>query len=280
MLLSRTRTQTRFVLLPPSQSAVPGFFHNVEANSRRYDELFAAMQRFRGRIYREDGAVPSAGLTADGRHQVPIDPASWHVLSLDAHGHVISCLRYLEETGAFGFNGLWVRHAAIARCPDYGGHFRSAIEQRLERARSAGVSFGEVGGWAVAEEHRGTLEPLRIILAAYGLLELLGGCSGVATATFRHGSAPILRRIGLSSLAAAGRELPPYFDPTYACEMQVLEFDSDRPAEKYRGWVQELAGMLVSAPVVCRESVPHAWLSALPGSEMARPMPMAIAAVA
>src|SRR5437016_6010409 len=82
----------------------------------------------------------------------------------------------------------------------------------MQRARRLQMRFGEVGGWAVAEEHRWTLEPLRIILAAYGLGQLLGGCAGVATATMRHKSASILRRIGLNSLRWDGAELPPYYD--------------------------------------------------------------------
>jgi hypothetical protein len=117
------------------------------------------------------------------------------------------------------------------------------------------IAFGEVGGWAVAERHRGTLEPLRIILATYGLLELLGGCSGVATATFRHGSASILRRIGLSSLMTDGAALPPYYDPNYDCEMEVLRFDSRSPNPKYRPAVRELASVLTSASVIRRDNI-------------------------
>jgi hypothetical protein len=120
----------------------------------------------------------------------------------------------------------------------------------MTMARRLGMGFGEVGGWAVAEAYRCTVEPLRIILATYGLLRLLGGALGVATATFRHGSAPILQRIGLRSLAADGRELPPYFDAHYGCQMQVLQFDSRHPATKYENWVAELAEDLSEAPVI------------------------------
>jgi hypothetical protein len=113
------------------------------------------------------------------------------------------------------------------------------------------IGFGEVGGWAVAEDYRRTLEPLRIILATYALLELLGGCVGVATATSRHSSATMLRRIGLHSLQSDGVDLPPYYDPQYSCEMEVLRFDSRYPNPKYREWVDQLASYLIAAPVVC-----------------------------
>jgi hypothetical protein len=122
-----------------------------------------------------------------------------------------------------------------------------------------------VGGWAVAEERRGTLEPLRIILATYGLLELMGGCVGIATATFRHCSAGILRRIGLASLLAGETEMPPYYDSQYRCEMEVLRFDSRFPNAKYRDWVAQLSSVLSTAPVICRAAVRDSFQEACGG---------------
>jgi len=271
MVLSRSRTQTKFVVLPPSKLAAPGVFRNVEVDTGRHDQLFADMQRFRGRVYKDDGAIQNGELTADGRHKVSIDEESWHVLSLDMHGRVVSCLRYLDESHAAAFEDLWVKHAELARCPKLGRNFRGAVEAGMAKARKQGMGFGEVGGWAVAEDHRWTLEPLRIILATYGLLQLLGGCSGVATATFRHSSAMILRRIGLASLVAGGQELPPYYDSQYRCQMEVLQFDSRNPNPKYADWVAELAGLLTAAPVVCRESFAQSLQGVFRGFDVSDP---------
>jgi hypothetical protein len=120
-------------------------------------------------------------------------------------------------------------------------------------ARDSSIGFGEVGGWAVREDHRRTPESLRIVLATYALLELLGGCAGVATATFRHHSEGILRRIGLATLRVDGSEIAPYHDPQYGCRMQVLRFDSRFPNPRYREWIGSLMSDLAGAPVVCRE---------------------------
>jgi hypothetical protein len=253
MVLSRSRTQTRFVVLSPSKLAAPSVFRNIDANNRRHDELFAEMQRFRGQMYLSDGAIQKSDLTFDGRHRVDIDDASWHILSLNPQGRVVSCLRYLDQTNTSSFDDLCVKHAALARCPTMGSRFRTAMQRGLDYARQLGIGFAEVGGWAVAEDHRWTLEPLRIILAAYALAELLGGCSGVATATFRHSSAMILRRIGLSPIVTDGQELPPYYDPQYRCQMEVLQFNSRQPNPKYRESVWELSELLRAAPVTCRE---------------------------
>jgi hypothetical protein len=253
-VILRSRSQTSFAVLPPSRHAVPEIFRNIAASNRRHWELLAKMQRLRGSAYEADGAVHRGELTPDGRHKLSIDESSWHVLSLDASGEVAACLRFLDESHASAFDALRVRLAALSHCPFQGANFRRAVEHELVHARNTTASFGEVGGWAVREDHRGTPECLRIVLATYALLELLGSCVGVATATFRHGSAAILRRIGLTTLCIDGEEIPPYHDPQYDCLMQVLRFDSRLPNPRYRTWVSALMGDLAIAPVVCREN--------------------------
>jgi hypothetical protein len=279
MVLSRNRRRSRFVVVPPSsRPAISSHFRNVEVDARRHDELLAEMQRFRGDVYLTDGAIQRDDLT-DGRHQVGIDEQSWHVLSIDSSGRICGCLRYLEERNASGFDDLWVRHAALSQCPKFGSRFRGAVETEMKRAQRMQIGFGEVGGWAVAESHRGTLEPLRIILATYGLLQLRGGCAGIATATFRHGSATILRRIGLNSLSWNGAELPPYYDPKYRCDMEVLHFDSRFPNHKYRASVSELTHALATSPVICRDRVKSTSETVFRGFEIPMAEPALLVAV-
>ena len=242
------RKRSEFVLLPPSGQTVPAMFRNQQADSRMHFDLLAKVQRFRGRIYLEDGAITRHELTSDGRHKSPVDEESWHVVSVDPQGEVCACLRFLEESELRNFDDLWVSRAAAARSTN-GRAFRRAVEREIGTARSTGLRFGEVGGWAVAENYRLGPEPLRIILATYGLLELLGSCVGLATATWRHSSAQILRRIGLTPLLVDGAALPPYHDPAYDCEMEVLRFDSRQPNPKYSTMVRELASSLISAPL-------------------------------
>jgi hypothetical protein len=274
MVSLRGRTQTWLVVLPPARVSAPDVFRNSELDSEWHDRLVAEMQRFRGMVYLQDGAIQRSELTADGRHVQPVDARSWHVLSLDRENRVCACLRYVDETRAGGFDDLWIRHAALSGVPALGRKFRSAVETGLRTARHIGMGFGEVGGWAVGEAHRRTIEPLRIILATYGLLRLLGGAMGVATATFRHESAPILRRIGLTSLMTGGEEMPAYYDPHYGCQMEVLQFDSRHPAPKYEGWVSELAADLAVAPVICRHRAKTSLTGVLAGLELA-PEPLA-----
>ncbi|HXK05585.1 MAG TPA: hypothetical protein VMS37_24485 [Verrucomicrobiae bacterium] len=253
MVSLRSRTRTRLVVLVPAQTQAPDTFSNPEIDPDGYDRLMAEMQRLRGSVYVRDGAVRRSDLTLDGRHRLAVDKKSWHVLSLDRDDNVCACLRYVDETWAGGFDDLWIRNAAFSRVSALSHRFRRAVEVEMHTARRMGMRFGEVGGWAVAENQRATFEPLRIILATYGLLRLLGGVRGVATATFRHDSAPILRRIGLNPLVGDGVELPSYFDPHYGCRMEALQFDSRYPAARYEDWVGNLADALRVAPAICRE---------------------------
>jgi hypothetical protein len=264
--------QSQFVILPPSWLAFKRkFFTNIETDGSQYAELLAEMQRLRGRVYLSDGAIGPSQLKADGRHALAVDERSWHILTLDTSGKVSGCLRFLEEKKTTRFENLWISQAALARCPVWGARFRRAVEFQLDQSRKKDVCFGEVGGWAVTEERRCTTDPLVMVLAACALFRLLGGCIGLATATVRHGSATILRRIGLAPLTISGCDVPSYFDPTYGCQMEALRYDSDFPNPKYAGAIDQLCAELSASPVVCRGTKLVVWPDLFWTPDMVRP---------
>ena len=243
--------KVEFVILPPLGAKIPGLFRSVEVNDRLHAAFLRSMQKFRGDIYVQDGAVRPEQLTTDGRHYLPVDEESWHVLTLNEEGKICACLRLHQEQGTPPFEKLPVSDSALTHCPTWGGKLRVAVESEIANARAARIPFGDIGGWAIAPERRRTLEPLRTILAGYGLAQHLGGILGIATATCKHGSATILRKLGLFQLPTDGEGIPSYYDPHYRSEMEVLGFDSRRPNPKYRKWVRELSALLSTAPVVC-----------------------------
>jgi hypothetical protein len=214
----------------------------------------AELQRLRGSIYLSDGAIQRTQVTRDGRHWHPADEKSWHVLAFQG-GRMIGCARYLEHCNTIGFENLGVRRSSLGSCQEWRGRLKAAVDKELALARQQDLKYAEVGGWAIAEEHRGSREALRIALATYGLAQMLGGCLGITTATARHGSSAILRRIGGAPLEAEGECLPVYFDPQYGCDMEILRFDSRQPAERYRAWVEELRGCLSTAPIIARSAM-------------------------
>jgi hypothetical protein len=274
-----TSSQTQLVILPPARSAAPRVFRNIEIDSRRYDRMLAEMQRLRGRVYLRDGAIQADELTPDGRHKLAIDERSWHILLLDDGSRVSGCLRYLEERKSSRFDELWIYQSALSHSPVWGKKFRRAVEMEMARAWQKRIGFGVVGGWAIAEERRRTIDPLRMVLTTCGLFRLLGGCAGLATATVRHGSASILRRIGLTPLTVDGLELPPYYDPRYRCQMEALRFDSDFPSPKYAAAIEETSSRMELGPVICREDYVPEWCGPLPVTGLPAAIPRAISSL-
>jgi hypothetical protein len=243
----------RLVLLAPDTGGIPPGFTSVRSDEGRHESLLAKAQRLRGEAYLEDGAIQPSQLTSDGRLRVAEDEESWQLLSLNDAGDVCGCARYLAHDNTVPFTQLvGLRRAASAQGEVWEQKLRWAVEADLLLARKRNFTYVEVGGWALDQELRGSSEAIRIALGAYALARNLGGCIGVTTATTRHCSSSILRRIGGQSLTAGGLELPPYHDPNYRCEMNVLRFDSKLPNPRYEAWIEQIRDQIWTAPVICR----------------------------
>lgn len=239
------RQNYRFQLLAPSQTrSTLGTFTRSKIDEQLYSQYLASMQRLRGRIYLSDGAIQPWEIDDDGRFRMRGDKQSWHFLLIDDKEEVIGCARYLVHPNTISFDQLRVRHCALANHPLWADKVRLAIENDLQWAREHDFSYVEIGGWALSEEWRGTRAALEILVASYALSHLWGGCVGACTATVRHGSASILRRIGGSRLQALGEALPPYADPQYGCEMELLRFDSCSPSSRFVPLIAQLKSKL------------------------------------
>jgi hypothetical protein len=240
----------RLVLVAPPNIALPPAFANVTIDPVRHQQLVHDVQRLRGTVYLQDGAVQPHQLTPDGLHQTPEDARSWHLVILNKHRHVSSCAWYMEHADAARFEDLRVRNSALARADEWRDRLSRAVETELTRARANGLRYAEVGGWAVAKGSRCTSEGLLLALAAYSLGGALGGALGLTTATVRHSSSTILRRLGGFALDAGDALVPPYYDPKYGCDMEILRFDSRRPNPKYGSLIELLRRKLTSVSVV------------------------------
>jgi hypothetical protein len=244
----------RLVLLAPPQARLPASFARIETGSQHHGRLLRSAQRLRGKLYREDGAIRDSEVSWDGRHEHPADEHAWHLLSLDGNGEVSACSRYISHPNKLHFSELGVRNAALADSTEWGTKLRIAIDAEVAEARRRGLAYVEVGGWALDSSLRRTAEAVRIALATYSLARILGGCIGVTTATRRHCSAAILRKIGGRPLRINQVELPPYYDPQYECEMELLRFDSAEPNPRFEVWIEDLRSHLLHSPVIQSEA--------------------------
>jgi len=236
------------------------------------------MQRLRGRLYCEDGAIERSELSSDGRHVLASDDLSWHLLTVNDENEVLGCTRYLQHSRNTSFHQLRIGESALAECNFWGSRLRGAIEEELSVARAAGLSYVEVGGWAIDRQIRRTAECLRSVLATYAWSRLVGGAIGICTATERNGSASILGRLGGRPLEWDGAAIPPYFDPYYNCRMQILRFDSRIPHLRYEPAIDQLAVALSDVPVICPER--SAWQTLIQGFSSSEPSPAPVAAMA
>jgi hypothetical protein len=246
----------RFQLLaPPGRN---GSFGRSKVNEHLYYHYLSSMQRLRGKTYLKDRAIQPWQLDDEGRFAMPGDERSWHFLLLDDTHEVIGCARYLVHPSTVAFERLRISHSPLANDRLWGEKVRDAVESDLRVARKHGMSYAEAGGWALAEEWRGTRAALEILVASYALAHLWGGCLGSCQATVRHGSSSILRRIGGSHLQTAGEELPPYEDPHYGCTMELLRFDSRTPTQRFVPLINQLRAKLVGS-VAVRSSRGQTW---------------------
>jgi len=175
------------------------------------------------------------------------------MLLLDKHQRVTACALYLEhDHNDVTFDQLRARHCPLTNEPEWRPTVERAIEAELDRARSEQLHYVELGGWAVSEDSRGTAGPLALALAVYGFSRRAGGALGITTATFRHCSATILKRLGGARFEVDGVTLPPYFDSRYQCMMEMLKFDSRRPNPKYLNLIDQVRDTLARITVVAR----------------------------
>ena len=241
----------RLVLLaPPGADVEESSFRNITAEPSRHASLLHQAQRLRGSIYLNDGALQTEQLSTDGRHQTPEDERAWHLLFTNGDDDVTSCLWYLQHDPDVRFEDLRISRGPLAQHPVWRDRVRVAVEADLALARAEGLRYSEAGGWAAAKESHCPCDGLLLAMAAFSLSRRVGSPRVMATATHRHSSADILRRLGGGHFHAGSEELPGYYDPRYGCGMELLRFDTRKPERKYSTFIEMLQHALAHVPVV------------------------------
>ena len=240
----------QFQILAPKFANHDRAFDIFTVNESIYRTRLDSLQRLRGRLYYEDGAIGDESLDREGRFRMCGDEEAWHLVLLDADSNVIGCARYLMYPHSIPYPFLRISHSAIGKDPRWSHKLRTAVEADLRIARLRGLRYVEIGGWALAEEWRKTKAALETAAGSYALGRLWGGTLGSCTATVRHGSASILRRLGGSSLMAHGAPLPSYFDARFGCMMELLRFDYMTPAKRILEMIDHLQDLLGATEVV------------------------------
>jgi hypothetical protein len=254
-LVPNPNAYSRLVVLAPPKARIPCSFGGVLISSDHHQRLLFGAQRLRAKVYVEDGAIRGSQVSQEGRYLNPADESAWHLLSLNEDGEVCGCSRYIAHPNTVQFAQLGIRKAALARSKEWGLTLRAAIDAEVAEARRRDLAYVEVGGWALDSSVRRTAEGVRIALATYSLARVLGGCIGITTATRRHCSATILRKIGGQPMRIDKFEIPPYYDPQYDCDMELLRFDSTEPNPRFESCIEDLRSHLTTAALVVQPDV-------------------------
>ncbi len=212
------------------------------------------MQRLRGRIALEEKAIERSDLDSTGRYIMPFDEKSWHILRLRDNGVVAGCARILVHPHNVLFPGLRIAASSVARHSIWGRHVKDAVEFELARARLNEMTPIEPGGWVVDEDLRGTRESFSIALSAFAWCRILGDCVGFLTATVKNGSSGILRRLGGCGLQAGGEVIPPFFEPAWGCNMELLRFDTNSLNPRFDTALGAARSRLLASLVVSDEA--------------------------
>ena len=259
----RKRQLRNHTLLAPLTWHQEHRFRDLVVDPSAHEEMIGAVQRFRGRSYLEDGALHASQLTTDGRYCQPMDKNSWQLIAQDDMGEVISCARYYPIPEP-RFEATIVSKSALANSPEWRAKVMGVVENSISRASKRGATFAELGGWCVANSVRNSAQALHTVLLMFALGEILGGTVGLSTATKRHSSSSILQRLGARRAGLNGEVLPAYFEPQFDCEMELLQFDSLHPAERYASQVSEYCSMMkTDMRVICCQLAPPTCIPSL-----------------
>jgi len=244
------QTGYRVQLLAPAEAGRVVSNASISADGELHQHYLSSLQRLRAQVYLEDGAIHPWQLDHYGRFWMDGDEKSWHFLLVNAQERAVACLRLFLHENTVSFDQLRLTHSSVAKDPVWGTKLRVAVEKELVEARRANIGYAELGGWAIDPEYRCTKAALETLIASYAWGQMIGNCLSSCTATVRHRSATILRRIGGESLIANGEAIPPYIDPQYGCLMEILRFDSRDINARFAKLVEETRQKLEACTVI------------------------------
>jgi hypothetical protein len=251
---SRKSKSPRFIVLAPRDAFVPRTFRNRWCDSEIHEQILADMQRMRGRIAVCEGAGRESDLDSQGRHHMHGDEKSWHLIRMGANGDVLGCARILVHSESTTFSSLRLASSAVAKDPQWARQLRWSVETDIAIARKKQWTLLEPGGWVLDERLRGTSEATSIALSAIAWSQMFGECLAFITATVKHGSSSMMRRLGCDSIYFSGNAIPRYYEPGYQSDMELLKIQTRTLNPKFDSMLAPLRHLLSAATVLQPES--------------------------
>ena len=245
-----TSRASPFLILAPAGAVSPNFLHGVIQHTAIHSRIFSQMQVMRGAVALAEGAIQACDLDSGARHHMPGDSESWHLLRMGDDGQIRGCARILMHSDNPSFHRLRLSSSRIAKSEQWGQKVRFAVEAEMARATASGMKLVEPGGWVLRPNLRGGPDAISLALSAFAWSQLMGGCLAFVTATLKHGSCSMLKRLGGSLLSFAGEPIPRYYDPEYRCEMELLSLYTKHLNPRFDALIAQVRKALIIAPVL------------------------------
>src|ERR1700722_6715993 len=236
-----------FLLLAPHNAGIADCFQDITRDPNAYIRRLTDMQVMRGSITLKEGEIHNSDLDAESRHIMSGDTESWHILRLLQNGSVCGCVRILVHSNYSTFSDLRLASSAIAKSVDWGPRVRAVVDAEIALALGSKSMIVEPGGWVIDEMLRGSPEAVAIALSVFAWSQLVGKSLAYVTATVKHGSSCMLRRLGGRSLNHDGVDIPRYYDPEYNCEMELLHIDQNSLNPRFESAMKPLRELLAAS---------------------------------
>ncbi|MEZ4698616.1 MAG: GNAT family N-acyltransferase, partial [Rhodothermales bacterium] len=192
----------RLVVVPPSRTSDGRYVEASCPLDIEHRAVIDQVQRFRGRIYVDDGALPPDALDRFGRHYSDFDDSCHHLLVVDDQDAVEGCvrIRFYRNAPQPEDLHLWKSVADAPQTFAADGSpatfRRDVISAHIDRAFDQRGSLIEIGGFAVDERIRRSGKAIVLAAGCWSITRALVPSLGVALVTSRHGFNRILKRLG------------------------------------------------------------------------------------
>ncbi len=237
-------------VVAPRNAILPRQLTRVRIDPTAHRSRVSEIQRVRGQIYFEDGAIPETALDAQGRYGTEGDFDHWHVVVSDSTNNICGCVRLRLLSPDRDLSELHL-YQVLARLPeDQKGRYLRAADAHRRKALEDNVSFGEVSALALSKQFRRSSAGITLAVACWSLYRLLGNATPIGTSTLRHGWAERLQGLGGFPLKCGNDPLPPFYDDYFRCEMLLLGFDSRKIAPECEPLAEEILSHLLDSTIV------------------------------
>jgi hypothetical protein len=230
----------RVCVLTPASLGMAYDLVAQERESATYESRLKEIQYVRAQVFLADNAIATSDLDVNGGFASAYDEAGWHFYVVDSTGQVVSSLLGLVHPRTICPQGLKLSELLAEISPNDAIRCELALAIAIEMAGARRVSFGEVACLATLPEYRGTGAATAVMLLIWAFYLALDKSLVVTAITQRHRAAEIVKRLGGHNLMIDNRPLPPIFSQRHDCHMEIVLFDSSKPAPAFAKVIHSL----------------------------------------